>query len=401
MSERGISFEKITKSDSRDIQELQGYFSGAESVPAKAVKIFAENIADSIKSKQSVEEQRIFLIDLLSEGALKKLVRSKTMFGNYSEEEKDDIEMMAKFSAKQIRKAVVEELKKYLPKELYFFIKNYITENSHNTKVLVENHKEGSDLFLKSTGDYSPDIRDNLYAALEKLKSALENIADQQTQMPFLPQLKIVGKSQKHSGTISVAVEQKNIVTIQDIFERDDKYNLSLRDKLLALTDCLKGAKFLADNGLTLTDLATREPGRNLGIDMETKKGILFDLDGLLESGKKVSTFLCAINEDKSANTSLVAPEYLATASKGEGINTDTESMIWEMGNNIYRLAERELGKLWSKGNFFSHQRMINLWEKMKDFSLKMTEEKPDQRPAFDVCINKLKEIINKYLPEN
>lgn len=268
---RGLSFEKMDQSTSRDIQMLQHDFSTADSMPATAIKIFAKEIADQINSAQTPDEQKIFLIDLLQDDALDRVINLKTKPAGFSPEDTEEIKKMAKYSTKQIKKAVVEELKKYLPEELYLFIKKYVAADlpSHNTRLIVEN-KDG-ELFFKMTDKHTENAKENLHNALEQLKNAMAELSDPAKQMPFLSRPLIVNRSKKTKATLTFASEPKDISTIQDIFE-DNKDNFSLKEKLSALIDCLRGAKFLADNGLTLTDLDTRQPGRNMGIDKKLKK---------------------------------------------------------------------------------------------------------------------------------
>lgn len=398
MSEKkpGLSFEITDQSTSRDILELQRDFSEADSIPAQTIKMSAKEIASQINSAQTPEEQKVFLIDLLQDSALDRVINLKTKPAGFSQEDTEEIKKMAKYSTKQIKKAIVEELKKYLPEELYLFIKKYVAADlsSHNTRLIVEN--KNGELFFKMTDTYTENAKENLYNALEQLKNAISGLSDPSKQMPFLSRPLMVNQSKKTKATLTFASEPKDLSTIQEIFE-DNKDNFSLREKLSAIIDCLHGAKFLADNGLTLTDLATRQPGRNMGIDKKTKKGILFDLDGLLLSDIKTKQIIAAQLSGQS-DIKLIAPEY--TVPQKDGIQTRKESMIWEFGDTINRLADEQLKILWSSGNIFSNHSAIALWEKLKEFSHKMTAERPEDRPPFDICITKLEGIVNKYLDQ-
>jgi hypothetical protein len=390
---RGLSFEKIDQSTNRDVQMLQHDFSTADSIPAAAIDIFAKEIAKQINSAQTLDEQKIFLIDLLQDEALERVISLKTKHSGYSQEDIEEIKAMAKYSTKQIKKAIVEKFKKYLSEELYFFIKKYVDADqpSHNAKLIVEN--KNGELFFKITDKYSEDLKENLHNALEQLKNALAGLSDP-AQMPFLVKPLMVNRSKSNRAVLTVVSEPKDLLTIQEIFENDE-HNFSLKEKLSAIIDCLRGAKFLADSGLTLTDLATREPGRNMGINKMTKKGILFDLDGLLQSDIKTKKIIVAQSGGQS-DIKLIAPEY--TIAQVDGTQTRKESMVWEFGNTINRLSEEQLKILWSSGNIFSNHRIISLWEKLKEFSYKMTAEKPEDRPPFDICITKLQGIVDKYL---
>ncbi len=395
---RHLSFEKIDHSTDRGTQEIQGFFQDADSVPAKMVKNYAKEIADRINTAQSPDEQKIFLIDLLREDALEKIIQTKGKAEGFSQEDLEDVKKMTKSSVKQIRQAVAEELKKYLPEDLYFFIKKYVSPEleSHNQRLSIENTR--GELFLKTNDRYSHDISDNLKIGLEMLKTAMDGLDDPDKEMPFIPHLLITNRPKNLDRQVAFGVAPKNILTIQEIFE-DKGNNFSDREKIQAVVDCVKGAKFLADNGLTLTDLDTKDPGRNIGIDIDTKKGILFDLDGLMPANTQISAMLAAMDQGKPMKE-LIAPEYQGL-STGQNIISRKESMIWELGDTIYRLAKNQEDELYKSPNFFSQQNLVSMWEKLREFSEKMRAQKPEDRPSFDVCITKLEGIINKYLPEN
>lgn len=393
---RGLSFEKIDHFNDRGTQEIQGFFQDADSVPANMVKNYAKEIAERINSAQTEEEQKIFLIDLLRDEVLEKIIETKGTAEKFSPEDLKDVEQMAEFSTKQIREAVAEELKKYIPEDLYFFVKQYIRTDldGHNKRAIIEN--KGGEIFLKTSEGYDKEVSNNLRNGLEILKAAMEKLSDPAKEMPFLPQPLVINRPQNSDPQMVFGVKPMDITTIQDLFEDE---NISEREKIQALLDCFKGAKFLADNGLTLTDLNTTDPGRNMGINKQTRRGVLFDLDGLMPADKKVHILLGPMDNGRPIKE-LVSPEY-NTLEKDYEIISRKESMIWEFGHTIYRLAKKQEERLYKSPNFFSNHNVFSMWEKLREFSEKMMADKPDDRPSFDICIIKLEGIINKYLPEN
>lgn len=397
-----LSFEKMSLRDDREIYDLTMDFQLGDYISANTLKKYAREISEKINSAQTAQEQKIFLIDLLRDEAINSMIDSQSSQLKYSEADMADLKKMAAFATKEIKKKIIEELKEYLSDDLYFFIKELVTtkEASHNTRMIVQN--KNGELFLKTTDKYTPEEKDNIQSALNTLRTAMSALANPSEQMPYLPEPIIITEPSS-SKSLGFAVESKQIATLQEIFGQIDN-TLSLKEKLSALIDCLRGAEFLAKHDMTLTDLSTSAPGRNMGIDKKTKKGILFDLDGLLPADKNVSSILVGMKDKTGTNLqkvdlSLVAPEYRQLTA--DGIPTVRESMIWEFGDTINRLAEAQLKNLWASGNFFSNHNIISVWEKLKEFSHKMMAQEPKERPSFDICIAKLEGIVNKYLHEN
>jgi len=417
-----FSFEHIHSHNDRETVSFENKFEESESISAEEVKKYARHIAGIVLLSQDLKEQKIALVDLLNDTSLAAMSVQKVTHSEpglesiespedipkekFSEIVADarDVNNMAKFSAKEIKKKIIEELKKYISKELYFFIKDYVDPNpAHfNQKAIITDSKF-NESFLKESDLSSDESKKELQKNLKTLALAFKNLSDPDTQMPYVARPEIIeNTAARHpydDSKIGYTVAKKDLTAIEDVLsEEKTNTDFTIRDVLLAIADCIKGAKFLAENGLTLTDINTYCPGKNLGIDNKTKKGILFDLDGLQKSGNKILSLIGPMGLVDDVKD-LHSPEYRKIVELGQTITASTKSMVWEFGSTLISLATSQTSKL-EKPNSY-HIDKTKGWQKITRLAEKMTSEYQIFRPNFDSCIKELTEIINEYFNED
>ena len=395
---------------------LADMFKNADYLKAEVIKNYVQQIVEQVNQSSNTDTQKACVIDLLRDQNIKKLLEQKQQPKNDTEEtdedkkDKEEVERMTFYWVKRIKKQIIDDLKNYLPDDLYFFVKEKQkdTTTHFNQKSSLIDARTNQEYFFKESDIYSVQIKKEREDNLKKIREAVANLEKTGAKMPFVIAPQMIGQTKdsrlNSDKSLSYISNQEDIATIADLLieeiddvEYEDKEldETNTKKVLSSILDCLLGAQFLAKNGLTLTDLNTIPIGKNLGINNKNKRGSIFDLDGLQEVGATMHYLVCPTTNKREIVVSLLAPEYKLFATSQETVAT-AESMIWEIGDSISRLAEIQRDKLYMSPNFFANQKLILVWEKALTFSKKMTAEKPSDRPSFDICIIKLEEIINK-----
>lgn len=382
----------------------------ADFVSPSLVEDYIQQVVEDVKSNPNIELQKACVMDLLREENILKLLKDKEIEGK----DKEEVEKMTLFWVKKIKTKIVEELKKHLPDDLYFFIshKEDDAPPHFNKKSIITDTRSDREYFFKESDFSFKQIQERVEECLKILQSSIKDISNSEKEMPFIIIPKKIGKNTRYgypdNTSLSYLSNKEDLTPVENIISITKENGIEVDYLTLdqnntkitvnAILDCLRGTQFLAKNGLTLTDLNTFPIGKNFGINNKVGHGVLFDLDGLQKVGTNLAFLLGPKKADGRIERSLVAPEYkyFGAGTKEEPVAT-AESMIWEIGDSILRLSNLQAESLFKSPNFFANHRLVSLWEKLRDFSKKMTAEKPADRPPFDICISKIEEIINKF----
>jgi hypothetical protein len=147
---------------------------------------------------------------------------------------------------------------------------------------------------------------------------------------------------------------------------------LSFPKILSCIMDVIEGHKFLLSKGLILSDNTLD----NLGINMETERGILFDFDGLGKLGTRLYP----------SKPKFGAPELFGAT---ELEKTPTEkTVVYELGQGIFKIIDTLMGR---KANKDQQIALGNL-------AHEMTEKEPSMRPSLDEVQKRLREIVQQVL---
>jgi serine/threonine protein kinase len=95
---------------------------------------------------------------------------------------------------------------------------------------------------------------------------------------------------------------------------------------LRAFHDCLKGARFLSDNGIVMQDIKVE----NLGRKKDTGDGVLFDIDSILPKGSTPS--------GRMYTPGYYPPE----ASSPDGLKISSSEMVYQFGIALQRMVGAE-----------------------------------------------------------
>ncbi len=387
---------------------LADMFKNADYLKPEIIKNYIQQIVEQVNQSQDSTAQKACVIDLLREENIQKLLAQKEI----DADDKEEIEKMTLYWVKKIKKGIIEELKKYLPDDLYFFVKEKEKQDYHlfNKKSIIIDSKTDREYFFKESRMFSNETREEMEECFRILRNAINNLKNPEKEMPFIIKPENIGQNTKDghvdNQSISLTSNQVDLTSIEDALGEEAHGNMyykeldeaSAKKALSGILDCLRGTRFLAQNGLTLTDLDTEPIGKNLGINNKNKRGVLFDLDGLQQIGHNINRIIAPSKANGEKELRLFAPEYRLFGIEVNTVAT-AESMIWEIGDSILGLAEIQIDILFKSSDFFAKNKLISVWEKLREFSNKMIAKKPTDRPSFDICITKIEEIINK-LPD-
>jgi len=412
-----FSFLNTNDGTRKETDTLERHFKDGEYVSQQEVKNYAKKIAEIVRQTPRPEEQKLILINLLKDKEILIFadLMTKVKYPEFVEDEKElnEIKLMVLDTIKAIKKQIIYNLQGYLNKDLCFFIKEEIERGNGgiNTKMILSD-EEFKEYFFKETNNFPIEGVIGRYNNLKLLSKAFDTLQNPDVDMPYVIRPTIIEESPSKRNTededghttVGFTTEVKDLATVEDVLlDKKDTIVLTQREMLLAIVDCLRGAKFLADNGLTLTDINTFDTGKNIGIDKKTKKGILFDLDGLMEANKKLSFLVGPQSQDLPKTLAHHSPEYRRMIIGQYDIKATTKAMIWEFGETLKKIANKELDKITKDKNYtYDKNKIIKVmdWNEIVFFSEKMTATNPDERPDFDVCIDTLTKIIEEYFKE-
>lgn len=363
-------FQNISKDNVPAIENLERDFKNADFITQAEVKKYAQKIIQKIEAETDQDQKKIFLIDCLRDDAIFSALQ-------WSDRDPMTDEMVSD-SIKAIKKQIIYELKPYLHESLYLFIQaNLKTDTDHFNKTKIVHNSNFKRSFLKETNFYPETIK-NIRECLVVLKKAVEALEAGGGAMPYVVNPEIIDdqKNPLDAGSVYYTVEEKNLMDFEDILEKQPN-ELSIKQIIEALIDCIKGARFLAEAGLTLTDMQIR----NMGINKKTNQGIIFDLDGLVKAGKMFTFIIGPKDLYDGYDPNLFPPEYRRGAASWIA---DSRSMIWELGYNINIFARSIKNK---------HKQLA---EQLQNFAKKMTANKMEERPDFDTCITELTKIVEE-----
>ncbi len=330
MSEKssGLQFHHVPygnfKHEYEPTGELAEVFKNTDSdfIKPSLIEEYVQQVVEEVAMSPDVESQKVCIIDLLREENILKLLKQKQIEGA----DKEEIEKMTLFWVKKIKSKTIEELRKHLPGDLLFFITQKQDDPSphFNTKSFVVDTRTNQEFFFKESAFSFKQVQKQVEERLLELQTALKNSANPEKEMPFIIIPKKIGKNNRYGypdqTTLSYLSKKENITPVENVISITKENGFDVEYLTLdqndanrtvtAILDCLRGAKFLASNGLTLTDLNTIPIGKNFAINSNTGRGVLFDLDGLQKVGTSLAFLLGPKKPDGKIERSVVAPEY-------------------------------------------------------------------------------------------
>ena len=348
--------------ESEDTTEIEkDFLENEENMSRKSVREYAKKIAHSfLESKKDTSnkaENVKLLIDVFHEERMFSPILEKIGFtkGHVDRKVIDSV-----FS--DIRNIIYTELKNELDKDEFIMIEEYL-----NSKTIYDN------LIASVKGERNEDTivrrMDKLDAYSETLpKEMIENYKKAHKTFSSVDQDKVPASITPEyyfdPESLTIITKKVDLTTFNEEFTIKQNKEAQMINVLL---DVIRGAKFIEGQGLVLQDISEY----NIGIDNETGKGILFDLDYLYPVGEDCYTVFA------SANAML--PEY-DNKEVEKPIKASTKEMVFQFGKILEPLL--------------NHRRLFNQISEMhKEFVDKMIDQDPANRPGLSEVILTLEAI--------
>jgi hypothetical protein len=356
-SPRNIEFHHVPNGrhdfEYRPYDGLTDKFEYNKDVKAKDIKNYVQEIIKQVNENSNLVDKRACIMDLLRDESIKALLKNRQEESEGEETDADkkskqEVEEMVFYWTKRIKRQIIDELKKYLPEDLYFFVaEKQKTKYGHFNKTrTIEDINTNEKYFLKESDANSREIKNARRKCLTTINKAIADLEKVGKEMPYIITPRMIGQTRDidlHSSkSLSYASKYEDITAIEDTLIEEvgksehDYKELDENDaikSISAILDCLRGAKFLASLNLSLTDLNTYPIGKNFGINNKNKKGVIFDLDGLQEVGQTMTFLIAPKGDDGMPMFDSLSPEYRDFHKKPTTVIS--ESMIWEIGESI------------------------------------------------------------------
>ncbi len=278
-----------------------------------------------------------------------------------------------------IREAVVQELGNHLEPDQYVLLKKEISApyegNPFASRIVTtHNPKTNQEFVFRNT--FHEMSEERLAARREVFRAGCAKLMEAGEHPNILP---ILGFDSKK---LEIHVPERKLLTLREMYNKLPKIGTP-NEKRKATVDLIRficdgaaGAEFLAKNGLVLEDLKLE----NIAKDLDRDIGVLFDLDFIVEIGKRRKIY-------PVFSKSYCPPEW--TEISGSVIVPSEKEMVYELGvalKNILlsphiELAFSELGPL-------------------TDIVSGMVKKNPGKRLKINESVRELKNFISSF-PEN
>ncbi len=371
------------------------------------VKNYANYIIGKLKKIKSSNQdgQRSFVLDALNRERL--FVNFYFHNGADSLKDIDNLDKQALDSAfLRIRRALKEELKGKIDGKIYLVIDDVIKD--------MEESEDSVD-YISSTDPLVEEIeipvapnprRRNIISVVENIDNSVESVyKDQQWKVPreqenafslyaqMAPHPNMAKIKEYDPENNTVIYEKINFKNFQDYGRKNDlsfyRNPKELANLLKVLDDCVEAALYLENNHLVLQDIKLS----NIGIESDDKgvKGVLFDLEGLVEEGVTLKS-------------RMHTPGYLPPETKldnAEVTNLTTvgpKEMVFQLGVCLQKITDYCLSvnarEMLVLNKSFEARRKLGVIGDLDELVIKMKEVDPEHRKDLRYVHDKLASII-------
>lgn len=274
------------------------FLTGEQPLNSNELKAFAHELAEDIKqviqAAATPSEQLAIIVHLFN---AKNLLADSQQFGfrvrwlrpaNLDEEEPDDENLAsvawrddrgevqtAELSVHElesflypIRKAILDELAESVDRKMLHVVSKQLTSDRRVWEV----HDEK---ILKLAIDHDPEGQSETEENKENRLEALQQLFGLPERSPFIA-YQVLNMEFTTAPFEGLEVQRKlHMQTVDEILNKENVP--PLKDVLRYALDGMRGAAFLVDHGLRLTDFSPH----NISIDLSRDRGFLFDYDGL------------------------------------------------------------------------------------------------------------------------
>ncbi len=352
--------ETFSPKDIPEHYDLEKKMISSDAVSRTDIKKYADYIIGELKllKNKSEQQKRSFVVNALSDNKILKKVMGHVFKGDLDIDE-------AESAINRVRQALTEQLKGKLDEKTYLIIREVGKENFTRDNFISKlvDTDSGNERIYKDQEAFDEEHKRNIEEAF-----VLFNKLD--------PHPNVVGIKEYDPVTRRTIYENLNMQDLRAYLYSSDQTRENFLINLQVLKDCLSGAKYLADNDLVLQDIKLE----NLGLVIEDghKKGVLFDLEGLVKEGEK-------------KESRMYSPGYqppIGDLENKEGIKSG--EMVYQFGVCLQEILD-----------LYEDEKMLKSAdstkaEKLESLSKKMREEDPDKRIGLLEVNNELEDIINK-----
>lgn len=299
----------------------------------------------------------------------------------------EEIALM-KQATEQIRRAILDELSKRLEPAEFQLITEELSGPRPNklvsARISTTRNAYGKENVHRGTDTYSENTRQTIIQACKRLVE-IEQSGD--TTDHIIP----IHSFDEKTG--AMIVEKGRIRTIRDLIHTLNGRPENAVAILRVLQENMQGAAFLEKHGLMIEDIKPENLGLYSGGSKKIDgKGLLFDLDGLIQVG---------IQQTSRWVTLGFVPPELPRDENGIPLHVDTVTSPKEMTYQFGKSLEQVAG-LQDTSNFV-HPKFKVPAAQLKEITAlvkDMTEPDPNKRPFVHEAVKKLELIINTLAQE-
>ena len=213
---------------------------------------------------------------------------------------------------------------------------------------------------LKNSNELHNTFRNENLLAIDRLY----DLPERSTYLTY--QVRTISENQDRE-VLAEAMEIHNRLALGNLEEViSDRGDITDRRLIEYFCDAMRGAQFLVENGLRITDFTLD----NFGINKETDRGGLFDFDGLVTDSYETTAYI--VKDDE-----YYPPERVNIS---EPENITEKNMVYEMGIALNRMA--------SKVGVYK--------EGIYEIAFHMEETDPAERPTIAEAIEQIEAVLEK-----
>lgn len=347
-----------------------------EHITQEDIRHIGKSIAKEILRRRNMDlepsMQEHLILSLLEPHHMMRLIYTMNTAGTYDDLESIPEEELKKFLA-HIQEAIVEEIKKTidLNDPLFHFISHphphartifYLKDKKVHKDYRYEQRR---DVVVRNTA-----ALETLYALKERSPHILYNL---------------LYKDPKSGHEIQAYhdIDTLEKYTHFHYTHSSSTENFNPLPALYAFRDAVRGAKFLFENGLIITDLSAD----NIGINNKTNSGYLFDFDGLIQLGETPNLYITKTSPHQPNESKYCPPEFLKRGCKAhEGFP------VYELGATLEELTPLLL----QSPVFASNRSIVPILDSFERLIDAMREPNPDHRLTLEAVEMKLTDLYQK-----
>ena len=343
-----------------------------EYITSEDIDRMAYDIAEELRRAfegASLEEKKVIIINSLCDDAIMDRCSESFFpdsFYDIASENREELKLfdIAQNALARIRDDIIERLQSWSTRSDYEFLKDVHFSSEYYSNGLAK--LEGDKLLKDHKREHPLRRIDHVEARKEAMEILVKLQADPNQTDPARHFIARV-----HDADIGfydeIIMNELDVTSIRGYLDVDSRKDpKEIKQTWFAFLDCMKGAKYLADNGLIIGDLHLG----NLTIDNNTGRGKLIDFKSLYKKGIEL--------EGRRFWPSIL-PEFFKEV-------TDDTEVVHQLGRSMKIFLA-----------FFSPPALKQIFiNEITKLSEDMTKKHPDDREYFGKAIERFEKIIEE-----